>query len=69
MNMTFDHETIPLSHALDQVISKHGRLRVAGTLLLRLLRHRGQPRVAHTPLNDYLRRDMGLSPHRPDPPM
>jgi hypothetical protein len=69
MNMTLHDEPIPLSHALDQVISQHGRLRVVGALLLRLLQHPAQMPVARIPLNAHLRRDIGLPPHPPDPPM
>jgi hypothetical protein len=69
MNTMLHDEQIPLGHALDQVISQHGRLRVAGAVLLRLLRHRAQTRAARIPLNAHLRRDIGLPPHPPDPPL
>lgn len=70
MNATFNDEPTPLSHALDQVISQHGRLRVAGALLLRILRPDGPRYAGHLPISDHLRRDIGLSPmdDRIDPP-
>jgi hypothetical protein len=61
MNATFNDEQTTLSHALDQVISQHGRLRVFGALLWRVLRRDG-PRVTILPMNDHLRRDIGLAP-------
>jgi hypothetical protein len=61
MNAAFNNDQTTLSHALDQVISQHGRLRVFGAMLLRLL-VRGEARVLpHLPLNAHLRRDIGLS--------
>jgi hypothetical protein len=61
MKTMFNDEQTTLSHALDQVISQHGRLRVMGALLLRLLRRNGS-RAIILPMNDHLRRDIGLAP-------
>jgi hypothetical protein len=69
MNMTFNDEQTTLSHALDQVISQHGHLRVAGALVLRMLQHRGTAPKARLPLSPHLRRDIGLPPYPPDPPL
>lgn len=70
MNATFDDENTTLSQTLDQVIAQHGRFRVFGALLLRVLRHRGERRVQPLPLNAHLRRDIGLGPmdHGGTPP-
>jgi hypothetical protein len=61
MNAMFNDEQTTLSHALDQVISQHGRLRVFGALLLRFLRRDGT-RVSMLPMSDHLRQDIGLAP-------
>jgi hypothetical protein len=69
MNATFNDDQTTLSHHLDQVILQHGRLRVFAAVLLRLLRYRPAARTARLPLNAHLRRDIGLPPHPPDPPL
>jgi hypothetical protein len=61
MNATFNDDQTTLSHALDQVISEHGRLRVFCAMLLRLLVRRGDRQMPTLPLNAHLRRDIGLS--------
>jgi hypothetical protein len=68
MNMTFDNEQTTLGHTLDQVISQHGRVRVFGALLLRLISPARARHDQRVPMNAYLRRDIGLLPmdHRID---
>jgi hypothetical protein len=67
MNLTSHHDKPVLRATLDEIIDMHGVWPVLKALVARSLR-KGRPKFADLPLNNHMRRDIGLPPRTSSDP-